>query len=230
MGAAPGLNPALVSSSATLAVYDWTTPSTMTAGAGGPVSNGSTIALVPNVKSPGTLDLGQTVAGDRPTYTNGAIHDGVSDFLRVPFTANTGPANATLVYVVKTSDTQFMLGGTDDAGQFYAAAEDGNASTASWAGSAAYYANSSLISAGLATRNEVRDAWATGSAVVARVQAAAFQSPTISDIRNSYSGAGFFINGNCMLIAILNASDGNYSTAIALAEAEAARVISALGL
>ena len=75
---AAAFNPELAASSAALAAYNWTSPGTMTAGAGGPVSNGSTIALVPNVKTPGTLDLGQTTAAARPVAARPVAIPGVA--------------------------------------------------------------------------------------------------------------------------------------------------------
>lgn len=222
----------LIGNSATLAVYDWTSPETMTAGGGGPVTTGSPIATVPNLKSPGTLDLGQSTAGRRPTYTNGATFDGTDDELIVPFSAGAGPANATLVYALRTADPQFDLGGATGsiAYSFWSAlVESGSASTPyNAAGTPTYAVNGAAITT--VTRNGLFAAWATNAPVIARVENVDFQDAGITGIRNSYAGNSYFLNGRACLIAILNAGDPNYAAALALAEQEAARVITALSI
>lgn len=228
-GASPTPLEGLIASSATLAVYDWTDTASMTAGDGGAVVQGAgdTIATVPNAKTPGTMNLIGTGAA-RPIYNNGAVHDGTDDFLALSFTADTGPANATLIYVVKTSDNSFMLGGTNSTSFFAGGVTDGSALAAQSGMTPTYEANgAALVSP---TRDGLHTAWATGAAVTATIIGADYEDAAISQIRNAWAGAGFFISGNCMLIAVLNGSDGDYANALALAEAEAARVITALGL
>lgn len=217
----------LAANSATLAVYDWTSPQTMTAGAGGPVSNGSTVSVVPNLKTPGTLDMSQASGGFRPTWTDGPVFDGTDDFLPVLFAANAGPANATLVYALRTSDTQFMLGGTNSASFFSGAAESGNGVAAQSGIAPTYHANGTPLGT---TRAALFTGWGTNSPVVARITGADFQDPAITYISNSYFNSGFFFTGKCCLIAILDGSDPNHAAALALAEAEASRIITALSI
>lgn len=228
-GGPSGLNPALAASSATLAVYNWTSPSTMTAGDAGPVvqGDGDTIALVPNVKTPGTLDLGQVTAAFRPVYDNGPVFNGTDDFLSTAFASNAGPANATLVYALRTNDTQFMLGGTNDTSFFTGTAESGSGSSAHLTLTGNYFVGGSSLGT---TRGDLFTGWGTNSPVVARIANVNFQNAAITSIQNSWGTSGFYFNGKCCLVAILNAGDGNYATALALAEAEASRIIAALGI
>lgn len=229
-GAAASNLDTLKASSATLAVYDWLTPSTMTAGDAGAVVQGDsdTIANVPNAKTPGTMDLAQAAGARQPIYNNGAIHDGTNDYLAAAFTANTGPANGTLVYVIKSSDTQFMVGGTNSTTYFAGAADSGSGSSAhSSVGTPTYSTGGTGIGS---TRGALFTSWGTGSAVVARVEGADYQNASITDIRSSWGTSGFFGNGNFMLVAILDGSDGEYSNALAAAEAFASEIITGLGL
>ncbi len=224
---------ALVASSATVAVYDWTNTASMTAGDGGAVLQGAgdTIAIVPNAKAPGTRNLAQATVPAQPVYNNGAVFDGADDFMAAAFTANTGPANATLVYVVKTTDNDFMLGGTNNTSFFAGGATSGSgAAPHSGTGmtGTTYFANGAAVTP--VTRGGLNAAWAKGTPVIARLAGTNFKNASISDIRNRWGNSGFNFNGRCMLVAILNGGDADYANALAAAEQEAARVITALGL
>ena len=223
----------LVESTATLAVYDWTDIAAMTAGDGGTVAEGGvdTIATVPNAKTPGTLNRVQTVLAGQPTYNAGAVYDGANDFMQTTFTANTGPSNVTLVYVLKTTDTEFCLGGTNSASFGAGLAQDG-VGTAPHLGtgftSTTYYADGSLI--GTVTRDGLHTAWATGAAVKARLVGMNYQNASITDIRDRFANSGFEQTGTMMLVAIIDGGDPDYANAVTLAEQEAARLITVLGL
>ena len=204
----------------------------MTAGDGGAVVQGDsdTIALVPNYKNPGTLDLAQGTADKRPVYNNGAVHDGTDDFMAVAFTANTGPANATLVYAVKTSDTAFMLGGTNSLSFFSGVAEDGSGgSPHNGVGTPSYRAGG--IDVPVNTRDVLHLGWSTGSAVVAVILGADFEDAAITDIRNAYgSNTTYAGSGIYDLVAILDGDDPDHADVLALVEALAAQQNTVLGL
>jgi hypothetical protein len=228
----PTLIDQLKASPAVRAVYEWDRPSTMTAGDSGPVvqGDGDTIAVVPNAKTPGTNDAVQATATARPIYNNGAVFDGTDDFLRIPFAAGTAPGSTTIVCVLKTSDTVFMLAGTNSASHFAGAAESGLTSSPHLGsqGSPTYRVGGTLVSP--VQRGALRTAAATGNAVVVRISAANFSSASVTDIRNAYATGGFFLSGVWMPIAIIDGSNADAANAITNAEAEAARIITALGL
>ncbi|GAB4478160.1 MAG: hypothetical protein OHK0018_09130 [Erythrobacter tepidarius] len=229
----PPLIDQLSASSATWAVYDWTNTAAMTAGDGGAVvpGAGDTIAVVPNAKNPGTRNRVQAASVSQPVYNAGALYDGSADFMQTTFAANTGPSNATLVYVVKTTDNEFMLAGCNSTSFFAGAAVSGSGSAPhSGTGftSATYWANETQITT--VTRDGLHSAWATGAAVTAEVRGVNYQNASITDIRDRYGNSGFNMNGRLMLIAVLDGSDPDFANALALARQEAARVIVALGL
>jgi hypothetical protein len=223
----------LAASTATWAVYDWTDTAAMTAGDGGAVVPGAAdlIATVPNAKNPGTRNRVQASSVSRPTDNAGALYDGTNDFMQTTFTANTGPSNATLVYVVKTTDNQFVLAGANSTSFFAGWAEDGSGSASSSGTgftAATYWVNGVQITP--FSRDGLHTAWATGAALTAEVAGVNYRNAAITDIRDRWGNSGANINGRMMLVAVLDGSDPDYVNALALARQEAARVITALGL
>mgnify|MGYP000474671103 CR=1 FL=1 len=206
----------------------------MTAGDAGAVVQGDsdTIALVPNYANPGTLDLAQASGTAQPIYNNGAVFDGTNDFLAAAFTANTGPANATLVYIVKSSDTAFMLGGSNSTTYYSGIAESGSGSSASSnMGTPSYRVDGQDVPSEFSARSFLYLGWGTGSAVVAAIVGADYENAAITDIRNYWGSNNTYAgNGTFCLVAILDGSDPDHANALALAETLASEQITALGL
>jgi hypothetical protein len=222
---------ALAANGASIAIYDWTNPGSMTAGDGGVCVQGAgdTIASVPNYKAPGTPVLQQSSATRRPIYDNGAVGDGTDDYLFAVFAGGAAGANVTLVYILKTTDVDFMIGGTNSASCFAGTAGSGSAlSPHTGTGSPVYRVGGSNLSA--PTRNGLFVAWATGSAVVAGITGADYSNVAVTRLQNAYMTTGNYVTGRAMLVAILDGGHVDYAAALALAEAEASYQIAALAL
>ncbi|MFN3864116.1 MAG: hypothetical protein ACK4RT_07530 [Erythrobacter sp.] len=223
----------IAATSACLAVYDWTDTAAMTAGDGGAVVQGAgdKVAVVPNAKTPGTLNRIQAVGASQPTYNNGPIYDGAGDYMQSTFAANTGPSNAVLVYLIKTSDNQFCLGGSNS-GSFYAGMAEDGLSSAPHGGTgftgATYWANGTQITT--VTRDGLHTAWATGAPVVAEVHGLNYQNASITDIRDRWAASTYYVNGLAALIAILDGNAAEFASALALVRQEAERLKIAWGL
>jgi len=225
---------ALAARAATVAVYNWPNPATMTAGDGGAVVQGDsdTIATVPNAKTPGSWDQSQTTAAYRPIYDNGAVFDGTNDnmFITLP---GTRPASATLVMIVKSTDNvDAMLIGTTSLSHYVARAVDASvAASNAGMGTLTFRKNGVGVTAG--TRDQVADLFLNGVASVMTVQAVNLTNMAYSDIRIGQSGAVPPASngaGRFLLVAVLDAAQADHATALADAEALASAQIAGLGL
>ncbi len=224
----------LAARAATVAVYDWPRPGTMTAGDGGIVVQGDsdTIATVPNYKTPGTWDQAQGTASFRPIYDNGAVIDGSNDTLAIALPV-TRPANATLIMIVKSADkVDSVIIGTSNTANYIARATDasGSASNAGM-GTLTFRKNGAGVT--VSTRDQMADQFLDGAANVLTAQGVNLSNVAFNTIYIGQTGAtaaASNASGRLLFMAVLDAAQADYATALAEAEALAAAQIVELGL
>lgn len=221
---------------AVIANWDWTAPGNMTAGDGGAVVQGDsdTIALVPNVKTPGTYDIEQTVVGSRPIYDNGAVLDGTDDYLRIP-ADSAFPASTTMVFLAKTSDTAANRLVLDSASSFGDRLRmfDGDAAGACVSGSAWIVATAishNGVNVAADNRDALHTALATGIAGPFILPAAAISAWTGIDVGGNGSNTTDSLSGYLMPVGLMDTAQADYADALAYALDEVSRQQTALEL
>lgn len=193
--------------------------------------SGHFIETVDNGTGNSSFNQFQSVQSRQPVFDQGALYNETFKNLRIAFGASNGPTNATLVFVVKTTDSPFLLMGTNHGGWYAGAGENGVISPPHGNLAPTYHVDGAALAT--PNRNVVHDAIATGAAKVVRISGLNLRSTSVAELLiSSYNTGSFGLNltGRSMLVAILDGGDGDYASALADAEIYANEVISGLSL
>ncbi len=214
--------------SATRSSYNWFNSDAMTLDG----SNG--IALVPNHDGSGDYHLSQSSSGGRPVYgANGPeFVDSDNDRLELHYPGGAGPSNGTFVYLYKGSiaDKAVLLSSVNP-NELDPVVDNGNGSTTILqAATSIVIDGTSYTNDSGTTRDDMHTLLSTDS-----VHKILLNGVDHSAVDTGYIGIAKHLNsrvanGVCILVAILDGDDPNYSDGLAAADALQDELIAGLGL
>lgn len=227
-GAASAL-PAMKGYAATMAVYDPSDLTTMWQDRAGTTTQavvGQPLGYMKNVKPSATaLHMIAPTDARRPVLAaTGPSFDGVDDALADAATAGL-PASVTVLALVKTTDTDSIILARNDLTAFIGCWD----ATAGAVHTGAGTPTVKVDGTGYATRSALKAAINDGVTHTVLIEAANLSTWNSVGFSN-YTGGAFVLGGTIVPVAILDAAQADYATALTSAQAWAAELKTKLGL
>jgi hypothetical protein len=221
--------PAMKAYTATLAVYDPSDTATMWQDRAGTTTQavvGQPVGYLKNMKTGATALHMTAITGDgrRPTLTaGGLVFDGVDDGMNDAATSGL-PTSATVLMLVKTTDTDAIIFSNTTAA-FIGCWDATGGAVHSGAGSPTI----KVDNVSKTTRSALKTAINDNATHTVLIEAANLSAWTTAGFA-SYAGGSFYFGGTLIPVAILDAGAGDYAAALVSASAWAVELKTKLGL